>query len=94
MGLSLISQTVTFLKGDGVGKAQGKGVVRCLPLFSHRSPSLWTPHLCCRLAFDQRSHTLSRGIDKREKRERGLDEEWRMGQFQFAVTLTNLGYIP
>lgn len=24
-------------------------------------------HLCCRLAFDQRSHTLSRGVERKER---------------------------
>lgn len=57
-----------------------------LPSFS-LSPDRLSLHLCCRLAFDQRSHTLSRGIDRRERRERGLDEVWRKRQFQFCSHL-------
>lgn len=45
-----------------------------------------SPYLCCRLAFDQRSHTLSRGFDSKEEREKRLDEVWRKRKFEFLVT--------
>lgn len=69
-----------------------------LTFFAHYSPSLWTPslHLCCRLAFDQRSQTRSGGIDRRERRERG--DRMRCGGERDSLGLQSskrdLGYIP
>lgn len=47
-------------------------------------------YLWCRPAFDRRSHTLSRGFDRKEEREKRLDEE----EEKVSVTYTNLGCIP
>lgn len=70
---------LTFLKGGVAGEAQS--------MFSYflLSPSLLSPdlslHLCCPLAFDQRSHSHSQGTDRRESRERGLDGCWEGDSF-------------
>lgn len=74
MGIGVISQTFFFFFGEEMGwKSTGEEKVRfvfsyfLLPSLSLPLSGLKAYTFCCRLAFDQRSHTLSRGISERER---------------------------
>lgn len=76
LGFSLISQTVTFLKGDGVGKAQGMGRWGWGCMFSDflLPPLSPSPDSVYIFAADRpliKDHTPSAGESTREKGGRG-----------------------